>query len=109
MGVPRDTHTERSTALGSLLDAAGLVCAIATDTPRSLQYILEVPTEGQTMSKLITDEQLAAIHAAQSVALKHGNVATYWALTLALDFALDCGGQDQDIRRTGQALLQEVS
>ena len=57
----------------------------------------------------ITDEQLAAIHAAQRVALAQKNPAAYWALALALDFALDCGGQDKDISRIGRALLKEVS
>ena len=58
------------------------------------------------MSKLISAEALALIHAAQSEALKQRNHAAYWALALAIDFALDCSGADRDIERVNKALLQ---
>lgn len=59
------------------------------------------------MSKLISSKQLDAIHAAQTIALNHGNHAAYWALALAIDFALSCNGAvDKDIERVNKALLQ---
>ena len=40
------------------------------------------------MSKLITTEQLNTIHRLQTTAMDKGDLATYWALSVAVDFAL---------------------
>lgn len=51
------------------------------------------------MSKLITAEQLNTIHRLQRTALNRGDHATYWSLSLAITFALDCGGVDVELNR----------
>jgi hypothetical protein len=53
----------------------------------------------------ITAEQLDKIHALQRVAMHQGNLATMWALSLAVTFALDIPQQvDADIARVSANL-----
>ena len=52
------------------------------------------------MSKLITAAQLDRIHVLQGRALDNRDHATYWALSLAVDFALGIPqAVDEDIDR----------
>ena len=60
---------------------------------------------------LISDEQFAAIHKLQGQAIRQDNQAVYWALSLALDFALSISAdnaREQDIARVERALRREV-
>jgi hypothetical protein len=54
---------------------------------------------------MMTQEQLDKIHELQRVAMHQGNLATMWALSLAVTFALDIPQQvDADIARVSANL-----
>jgi hypothetical protein len=55
------------------------------------------------MSKLITAEQLNTIHRLQTTAMDNGDLATYWALSVAVDFALHMP-VDEDLARVERNL-----
>ena len=67
--------------------AAGLVCAVATDTPRSLPRLV---TLEETMTNTL--ERLQALRRMSD------NLQVYWAFTIAIDLLLGLDTTDDEDR-----------
>jgi hypothetical protein len=72
-----------------------MVCAPATDTQREVSHVLEAPKE----EIMTIEEQLKAIQKTRRHVDMVRNEAVYWALTVAIDLALDIDVSD-DLART---------